>query len=375
MSGLVRRGSKVPPAAEVSIVIPVLERVDRLSACLRSLAALNPLQVHEVIVVANGTPESALAMLPEPSRLVIVPSSVNLGFAGGCNWGARFARGRHLVLLNDDTEVEPGWLHALVKVAETDPRIGAVGSRLLEPDGTLQEAGSVLWSDAGTYQVGRGLPAGSGAFDRVRNVDYCSACGLLVRRSAWDAVGGFDEGYFPAYHEDVDLCLALLSHGFRTVYAPQARLRHYRGASLENGLRRVVGRRSGQYFISKWSSALSDYEPHPSDRGLEAGVTAAILRAERRQVRIMISPITTTTGASRSPTEMDLVRSQLRALRSALDLRNEYIATLEQQLSNYQQRGPVRWLVRVPAALPRAVGWAARHLPGARTSRRPSGEP
>ena len=235
MAELVRRGRRVPRAPSASILIPVLDRLDLLIPCLRSLAALDDTPSHEVVVIANGTPESALATLAGQESLVVVISSLNLGFGGGCNWGARFARGRYLVFLNDDTVVEPDWLRALVEVAEDDPRIGAVGSRLLDPDGTLQEAGSIIWSDATTHPVGRGLPPGTPAYDSVRDVDYCSACGLLVRREAWEAAGGFDEAYFPAYREDVDLCLSLRARGYRTVYAPGARVVHHRGGSLEGG--------------------------------------------------------------------------------------------------------------------------------------------
>ena len=228
--------------------------VDRLVACLASLAKLHEAPSHEVVVVGNGTPVETLAALAGLDSLVVVPSPVNLGFAGGCNWGARFARGRHLVFLNDDTEVEAGWLRALVEVAESEPRAGAVGSRLLSPDGSLQEAGSILWRDAGTHQVGHGLPAGSDSYNRVRQTDYCSGCGLLVTRDAWGAVGGFDERYFPAYFEDVDLCLSLRARGFRTLYAPNARLVHHGGASLPDDLRALVAVRSGRRFLAKWAT-------------------------------------------------------------------------------------------------------------------------
>jgi len=251
MTDLVRRGGRSPVAPVVSIVIPVLDRVDALIGCLASLRKLVDAPEHEIVVVCNGTPDPMIASLPNLDTIVLVPVAVNLGFAGGCNWGVRFARGRHLVFLNDDTEVEPTWLTALVEVGEGGRRIGAVGSMLLDPDGTVQEAGSVLWSDGGTQQVGRGLPPGVASLDAVRDMDYCSGCGLLVTRDAWEAVGGFDEAYFPAYHEDVDLCLSLRAHGFRTVVAPRARVRHHRGGSLDEERRGLVGDRSGRYFIVK----------------------------------------------------------------------------------------------------------------------------
>src|ERR1035437_5400423 len=163
MAELVRRGRRVPRAPSASILIPVLDRMDLLIPCLRSLAALADTPSHEVVVIANGTPESALATLPSQESLVVVISSVNLGFGGGGCGGARFARGRYLVFLNDGTVVEPDWLRALIEVVEDAPRIGAVGSQLLDPDGTLQEAGAILWNDATTHQAGGGRPPGSAA--------------------------------------------------------------------------------------------------------------------------------------------------------------------------------------------------------------------
>jgi GT2 family glycosyltransferase len=358
MADLVRRGERVVPAPAASIVILVLDRVDRLAGCLRALAAMPGEPSHEVIVVGNGTSEEVLAALPEPENLVVVPSPLNLGFAGGCNWGARFARGRHLVFLNDDTEVEPGWLAALVDVAESDPRIGAVGSRLLDPDGTLQEAGSVLWSDAGTHQVGRGLPPGSAAHDRVRDVDYCSGCGLLVRREAWDLAGGFDEAYYPAYFEDVDLCLTLRSHGFRTVYAPRARLVHHRGSSTSPELRTRLGLRSGHRFIAKWGDALRDFDPPPRGRDLDAAVAAAVLRAEQRP----LPPLAALRGPLRpvpAPTEVDLLRAQVRALQGAQALLEDELRPLRREHAQVERlRRAAR---RVPGGR-RGTAWLSRRL-------------
>ncbi len=307
-----------------SVIILVMDEVDRLVSCLESLVALPEAPPHEIVVVGNGTPVETLAALAHRESLVVVPCPVNLGFAGGCNWGARFARGRHLVFLNDDTEVEAGWLQALVDVAQGEPRVGAVGSRLLAADGSLQEAGSVLWRDAGTHQVGRGLAPGSPAYDRVREVDYCSGCGLLVTREAWDAVGGFDERYFPAYHEDVDLCLALRAHGFRTVYAPGARLVHHGGASLPDDLRTRVAIRNGRRFIAKWGDALRDFDPPPAGGDLDAVVAAAILRAERRPL-----PPSQPVAAARPPlppaTELEALQVQSRALRAAQSLSDDLL--------------------------------------------------
>ncbi len=338
---LVRRGRDVPTDPAASIVICVMERVGDLTRCLRSLTAMPAAPAHEVVVVGNGTPESLLQGLPSPERLVVVSSRVNLGFGGGCNWGARFSRGRHLVFLNDDTEVEPGWLGALVAVAESDPRVGGVGSRLLDLDGTLQEAGSILWSDGGTHHVGRGLPPGSTAYDRVRDVDYCSACGLLVTRAAWEAVGGFDERYFPAYHEDVDLCLSVHAAGYRIVYVPEARLRHRRGGSLPEEVRGLVGARSGRRFIAKWGDLLRDFEPHPDPASLEAAVPAAVARAERRPLPpLRVAAPQTPLGP---PTAAEAGEVRSRAVAAARELQEEIRREMRRRRRERRRRR-LRWL-------------------------------
>lgn len=311
------------PAPVASILIPVLDRVENLAVCLRSLEAVTA-PAFETIVVANGTPEFELAKLPSVESLVLVRSPVNLGFGGGCNWGARVARGQYLVLLNDDAEVGAGWLGALVAVAQSDPRIGAVGSRLLDPDGTLQEAGSVLWRDAGTYQVGRGLPAESPAYQKVRDVDYASGCGLLVTREGWDEVGGIDEAFFPGYFEDVDLCLSLRSHGFRVVYAPRAQLRHLGGGSTAAGQRGAAAVRNGRRFIAKWGHTLRDYPPPPGGRTRDRAVAAAIRRAELRPL-----PPRPSVRRDHRPagplTEVEALRLHARALQAALALDDELL--------------------------------------------------
>ncbi len=244
-----------------------------------------------------------------------------------------------------------------MEVAESDPRIGAVGSRLLGPDGTLQEAGSILWRDAGTYQVGHGLSPDSPEYDVVRDTDYCSACGLLVTREGWNAVGGFDETFFPAYHEDVDLCLSLRARGFRTVYAPGARLVHHGGASLPNDLRTLIGIRNGRRFISKWGDALLDYDPQPAGRDREAAVSAAVLRAERRPL-----PQASPGHAAQQqppPSELESLQAQLRALRAAVSLGDEL---LQQLWSDHRKVEGLRKLAdRVPGGR-RAGSWLARRL-------------
>ena len=225
-------------------------------------------------------------MLEARDDIVLVRSGTNLGFGGGCNLAAEVASGRYLLFLNDDSTVEDGCVGHLVATAESDPTIGAVGGRIRSGDGTLQEAGSVLWDDGWAAHVGLGLPKGSTAYSYVRDVDYASANGLLVRRDAWDAVGGFDERYHPAYYEDVDLCLGLHHHGYRVVYEPRAGLRHLESQSSSYRYRYFLLIRNRRLLVEKWPEELGRFGDRPEV--IDAGaVERAVALARRSSARLL----------------------------------------------------------------------------------------
>ena len=149
-----------------------------LGRCLTSLAtSIEPQRVpFEVILLFQEMDDAVVRSFLKSTRgLRPLRSALNLGFAAGNNFAARHAKGKYLVFLNDDTQTQAGWLEWLVSAAEADPSVGAVGSRLLFPDGRLQEAGVVVWANGTCLPLGRGEPAGSLAYSYVRPVDYASA--------------------------------------------------------------------------------------------------------------------------------------------------------------------------------------------------------
>ena len=285
---LVTRGVRVPESPVVSVCVLVLSDTLLVTDCLASLtAAVRPGEV-ELVVVANGTSDEARQVLEERDDIVLVRSGTNLGFSGGCNLAVDVARGRYLLFLNDDSTIEAGCIDQLVATAESDRSIGAVGSRILSSDGSLQEAGSVLGSDGATAHGGLGLPAGSTAYCYLRDIDYASANGLLVRREAWDAVGGFDEAYFPAYFEDVDLCLALQRYGYRVTYQPRARLRHLESQSTTGSYRSFLLQRNRRNFVEKWSTELVRFDQRPRDVDA-AAVERAVHLARGSPPRLLVA--------------------------------------------------------------------------------------
>lgn len=245
---------------EVTIVVPVHNQWARTAACLRSIAA-DPTSVgYEVVVVDDASTDETAAVLPSVTGVVALRLDPNRGFVGAVNAGIERARGRSVVLLNNDTEVEPGWLDALVATAESDPGIGVVGAKLVYPDGRLQEAGGVIWADGSGHNYGRDQDPDDPRFNFARDVDYCSGACLLVRREVLALVGGgLDERFSPAYYDDTDLCFAARRHGYRVVYQPAAVVRHFEGAShgtdVASGVKRFqeVHRHT---FVEKWADVL-----------------------------------------------------------------------------------------------------------------------
>lgn len=288
MDPMLRVGCRVPDDPRVSIVVLVLDDVDMVGGCLESLRrTIDSSWRPEIVVVANGTSLSRLQDLQRREDIVLVRSETNLGFAGGNNLGVGAARGELLVFVNDDAVVEPDWLDQLAVTAGSDPRIGAVGSRILFEDGSLQEAGAVIWGDGPTSAVGRDLPAGSREYGYVRDVDYVSANGMLVRRDAWEAVGGFAGDYHPAYYEDVDLCMAMRRAGRRVVYEPRSVVRHREGGSSSYRYRMFLMGYQRNVFRQKWADQIAGYERYPtSDRA--AAIERALHRIGGHPPRVLI---------------------------------------------------------------------------------------
>ncbi len=332
----IRRGTLVPDSPRLSICILVLEHAALVLDCLDALRRPGGCPPGtEIVVVANGTPPEQLDSLTGHDDVVLVVNQVNLGFGPGCNQAASVARAPLLVFLNDDSTVEDGCLDALVRTASSDPEIGAVGSRILAVDGTLQEAGSVLWRDGSAAHVGEGLPPQSNAYQEPRDVDYASANGLLVTRRAWDTVGGFDERFSPAYYEDVDLCLTLAAHGFRTRYEPRARVIHRGSQSTSSVYRGFLLSRNQRRLVEKWGHALDRFGPPPAkDMGpvFDAAVQLAVIGAATpRPVGDALAASGVTGERARPSVSADPVRA-------ADELHTEYVSYLEQRVTDGDRR-------------------------------------
>jgi GT2 family glycosyltransferase len=217
---------------KASVIVLSWNGMEYLEDCLDALLAQEYAD-FEVIVVDNGSTDGSADFVAERYPQVrLIRNERNLGFAAGNNIGMRAATGDVLVLLNQDTEVHPGWLAALVETA-SDPHIGLVGCKLLYPDGTIQHAGGRILDARGSARhIGLG-EADAGQYDAVRDVDFVTGAALALTRATLTRIGPLDEGFTPAYYEDTDWCYRARAAGLRVVYYPQAVVTHYESVSSE----------------------------------------------------------------------------------------------------------------------------------------------
>lgn len=250
----------------VSIVIPVFNQSAFTFQCLRSVCRHTFSISFEVIVVDDASRDDTAQVLRLAKGIQVITNPQNLGFAGACNRGAESAHGRYLLFLNNDTLVTPGWLEQLVQTMENYAACGAVGPRMLYPDGTVQEAGSILWRDGSALAYGRNGDPSDPEYSYLREVAYCSAACLLVKKDDFLDLGGFDPLFYPAYYEDSDLCLRIREMGRKVVFQPKSTVIHfeYGTSGAEKAAARM--RRNRIMFANKWRHVLKGYpQGSPSD--------------------------------------------------------------------------------------------------------------
>ncbi|MDD2781552.1 glycosyltransferase [Sulfuricurvum sp.] len=252
---------------DVSIIIPVYNKIEYTYTCVKSIRDSVKNVSYEIIVMDDCSIERDSEQLKSKLKnLKFVRNQKNIGFLKNCNYGASLANGKYILFLNNDTEVQNLWLESLVELIESNQMIGMVGSKLVYPDGTLQEAGGIIWNDASGWNYGRGDDPDKPEYNYVKEVDYISGAAIMLPKKLWDEIGGFDERFVPAYYEDTDLAFEVRKRGYKVVYQPKSVVVHFEGISngtdIGSGIKKyqVI---NYEKFFDKWKDVLQkDHFPN-----------------------------------------------------------------------------------------------------------------
>ena len=244
---------------QVSIIIPVYNHFDYTYDCINSIIRNTKEIEYEIILADDNSTDQTKRAGYFFQNAVIVRNKENLGFLLNCNNAAKYAKGEYIHFLNNDTMAQEGWLVPLIYLLDHHEDIGLAGSKLLCADGTLQEAGGIIWNDATGWNFGLGQDPEMPEYNYIKEVDYISGASIMIRKSLWQEIGGFDERYAPAYFEDSDLAFEVRKHGFKVVYQPMSKIVHFEGIS--NGVDENSGIKSYQAinrskFIEKWKNLM-----------------------------------------------------------------------------------------------------------------------
>ena len=244
---------------QVSIIIPVYNQFEYTYHCLEAILKNSGRCKYEIVIADDCSTDLTQDLEAVVDGVRVIHNEKNLRFLLNCNNAARYAKGEYILFLNNDTQVQEGWLESLISVMETDEMVGMVGSKLIYSDGYLQEAGGILWKDASAWNYGNRQNPGDSEFNYVHEVDYISGAAVMIRTSLWKEIGGFDERFAPAYCEDSDLAFEVRRQGYKVIYQPKSVVVHFEGIS--NGTDVNSGQKkyqveNQQKFYDKWKEEL-----------------------------------------------------------------------------------------------------------------------
>lgn len=298
--------------ARCSIVLPVHNRAALTEQCLEALRADPPAVSSETIVVDDASTDSTAELLDRHGgSITVVSRKENGGFAVACNDGAAAAAAEFVLFLNNDTIPKAGWLDALVSYADAHAEAAVVGAKLLFPNDTIQHAGVVICQDGLPRHLYAGFPADHPAVNKPRRFQAVTAACMLVRRSTFDQVGGFDTDFRNSL-EDADLCLRIGEQGHEIHYCPDSVLYHLE--SVSRGKRSDETEHNMRLFRSRWGDRA---RPDELDYYREDG----LLRfhyGETYPLRLEVSPEVATIESGRDDDRERLLDTSSRQVFSLL---------------------------------------------------------
>jgi GT2 family glycosyltransferase/SAM-dependent methyltransferase len=254
---------------QTTIVVPVRDRLSLTQQCVEWLLAdYGDREDVEVVVVDDGSTDGTARYLETVTAVRTIRHARSAGFAVSCNDGAAAGSGEYVLFLNNDTKGEEGWLDELVGYADANQKAAIVGARLLYPNDTIQHAGVVFGADLLPRHVYRGFPRDHPAASKPRRLQAVTAACMIVRRTAFEEIGGFDTGFLNGF-EDIDLCLHIGERGGEIHYCPSSVLAHFE-ATTRRGYPDLFDA-NAERLLKRWRDRIrrDDLEIYAEDGLLE----------------------------------------------------------------------------------------------------------
>jgi GT2 family glycosyltransferase/glycosyltransferase involved in cell wall biosynthesis len=241
---------EIKTAPELSVIMVLHNQFALTLMALTSLRDTFPGSI-ELLIVDSGSTDETIHLSQYVRGSTIIRFDSNVGFVRACSGAVGFVSSEYVLFLNNDIELAHGAVHAALRRAASDPKIGAVGAKIIRSDGCLQEAGGIIWRDGWTTGYLRDEYPLAPEANFVRDVEFCSLAFLLARTDVIREVGSFDLDYAPAYFEDTDLCLRIKRTGRRIVYDPQVVVHHLEYGSSQNEQANAQMAQSHATFLAK----------------------------------------------------------------------------------------------------------------------------
>ncbi|WP_312994434.1 glycosyltransferase [Chryseobacterium flavum] len=243
---------------EVSIIIPVYNQIRYTLNCLYTIEQHDKNISKEIIIINDNSSDETLEYLNKIKGITIINNVENLGFLRNVNKGIQASKGEYIYLLNNDTEVQENYLGSLLEVFAAKENVGAVGSKMIFGDNTLQEAGCLIFKDCEIVNLGRFNSIDHPSFNFLRKVDYCSGCSLLFKRLDIEGnLNSLDEEFLPAYYEETDFCQRLkYVQNLDIYYQPKSEILHFENISYtgKSSNKEQLLEKNAKKFKERWNS-------------------------------------------------------------------------------------------------------------------------
>ena len=250
----------------VSIIIPVHNNFRYTYKSISSIIKAKPIVPYEIIIGNDMSTENAKIFEQYAKNIIVHNNNIKNNYFMSCNEVAKFSRGKYILFLNNGAKVHKEWLIFLINLIESDNKIGMVGSKLIFPNGKLQEAGGIVWNNGEYFRFGSGDNLDFPEYNYVKEVDYISGTSILIRKSIWEKIGGFDKRYITAYYGDIDFAFELRRIGYKVMYQPKSVVEYDEGISkfnnLSSGIKefQIINKNK---FVEKWKNDLK----HQKEQG------------------------------------------------------------------------------------------------------------